>query len=1117
MVSIVDAAFNRARFTFLALIIAIIAGASAFSSMPREADPDIPLPFVMVYLPLPGVSPEDAENLLIKPAETEFQSLEGLKQMDAVAYEGAAQFVLEFEIETNIDLAIADVTTAIDRAKTKFPQDAREPIIEELNTQTMFPILSIIISGDVPERTMLRLAKQLQDRLQSLPGMLEAELVGDREEVLEINIKPEVLKNYGLSELEIAAAVQNNNALITAGSMRFDDGAYSVKLPGLLRTLDDIKNIPIRSDGQGVILLGDIAEIHRTFEDANAHALFQGERAIGINLAKRSGANIIELTQKAKAEALEMAATWPQGVNVHFIGDQSTFVQTILSGLTSSIFLAIILVMIVLVAAMGMRSAIMVGIAIPSSFLIGIMFMNLAGFTLNMMVMFAMVLAVGMLVDGAIVVVEYADRKMSEGYDRRDAYLDAAKRMFWPIVASTATTLAAFIPLLFWNSIPGKFMANLPQTLIFVLCSSLAVALIFLPLLGAYAGLPDWWKNLAGIKGKTDQKPQVEMDNVDPTKSEGPIGYYARAMSWAIERPFLVILATVSILWVCQNEFKLSDPAMEFFLDPDSEQILIIVEGRGNLSEAEKKEIALEVQSKISDHEEIEFIYARTGAELARERDAPAETMAHLTVDLIDFSKRKHSLKIIDELRLRLADMPGVHIEVRPPPQGPDTGKDVQVELYGADYDTLVKAAKLLRTKMENMTSTVNGQTVSTLMDIEDTLPLPGIEMVTHVDREEASRFGISQGQIGAMLQLATEGLLVDTYRPDDSDEEIDIKIRFPADARKIDAIDNLTIQTPNGSVPISNFITVEPTQQIDKITRRDSRRILDIKANANVTVPGAVISQDGAISAVRTLLQSGAVQKEVNANFQWKLRGANEETEEAGAFFAIAMLAAMAMIGAILLLQFNNIYHAFLTLSAVVMAVFGVLFALSFIQGSISFLMVGIGIFALAGIVVNNNIVLIDTYQYMREIGLPVREAAIRTAAQRMRPVLLTTITTILGLMPMVLAINVNFQSGQISHGSEVSDWWTLLSLTIVTGLAFATLLTLIFTPVMLAAPVTIRHSVMNALLFIIKASPVLNNHFGHYFTAQTGQKIIVDESEDSQIAKNTGDDTQSYGTAAE
>lgn len=1060
MTRLIDAAFSRMRVVMTAFVLIIVFGFGAYQGIPREAEPDITAPFVLVSLPLPGISPEDGERLLVRPTELELQSIEGLKQMDAIAYDGSAQIFLEFLTTIDINQAVLDVREAVDRAKADYPDNAEEPIVTEFNLQNQFPILTIVLFGDAPERTIYQTANRLQDRLDSISGVLEANLTGSREELLEIIVDPRVLESYGLTETEVINAVNANNELVTAGSINQEDGQFAIKAPGLVKTAADLRAIPVRANGDNIVTIGDIAEARRTFKDRTGHALFNGQPAIGVEISKRAGANIVETIEAARAVVDAEARFWPASVQYEYIGDQAIIVQDNLQGLTSSIMTAILLVMIVIVAALGMRSAVMVGIAIPTTFLMGFLLLTVFGYTLNMMVMFGLILAVGMLVDGAIVIVEYADRRMNEGANRQTAYMEASKRMFWPVMTSTATTLAAFVPFLFWQDIPGEFMKYLPLTLIFVLTSSLIVALFILPVLGTLFGMPKWMKTRLGFKGKTEgPAKQYEVDEVDPTTLDGPIAFYARFMTAAVRRPLMIMAGAIGVIYICVSTFGAAAPDVEFFIRDDNEQINLLVLGRGNLSADQKIEVAKQVAGRVEGHPAIEHIYIQTGPALSRSMELPPETIGQVGIDLVDYSERRHSRVVLEEFRELVQNIPGFLVEVRQREGGPPIGKDVQLEITSASFDAMFAAAKKARAFVDSASTEVNGLEAPVYMDQEDSLPLPGIEWSMEVDRALAGRYGLSVQQAGAALQFVTDGLLIDKYRPDDSDDEIDIRVRYPEADRNIFALDRVRIQTQQGSVPVSNFVAREARPQLDRVVRRDGRRIIEVKANGNTRIAGHEVSQNQAIDEMKAWLDSGALGDDV----QWIMRGADEETAAAASFFQAAMAAAMFMIAIILLLEFNSFYHAALTLSAVILSVLGVLLGIALSGQYISIIMTGTGIVALAGIVVNNNIVLIDTYQYLRRKGLKVEDAVVRTAAQRIRPVLLTTATTILGLLPMVFELNVNFAAGTISHGSKTSDWWVLLSSAVVYGLAFSTILTLVLTPVMLAAPTVLRRKVMN------------------------------------------------------
>ncbi|GAB4491784.1 MAG: multidrug efflux RND transporter permease subunit VmeK [Parvularculaceae bacterium] len=1095
MKGLVDFAFQRVRVVLTLLFVSILFGVIAYMTIPRESDPDIPIPFVMVSIYLNGISPEDGERLLARPAELELKSIECLKQMDSFAYLGTVQILLEFETTCDVDQAVIDVREKVDAAKAKFPADAEEPVVSEFNAQTQFPIISVIVSGDAPEREIYRAARRLKDRLEGVSGVLEANLVGDREELLEIVVAPEILDTYNVTQSDIAAAVINNNQLVAAGRIDTGDGRFSVKIPGTFESLRDVMRLPVKVNPEtgGVVTFADVADVRRTFMDADGFAYYNGRPAIAVDVTKRAGSNIIEVIEEVRAETAAEAENWPATLSYDFASDQSTYIADILSTLTSSIVTAILLVMIIVVAALGLRSATMVGIAIPTSFLIGFSLLSFSGMTLNMMVMFAMVLAVGMLVDGAIVIVELADRRMQEGMARGEAYLDAAKRMFWPIISSTGTTLAAFVPFLFWNDITGEYMKFLPLTLIYILTASLFVALIFLPVTATVLGdgidragllLARAYRAARGrIAGARTRSPAgenpearpasdaeaphsaaAELEQSDPLVLGGFYGAYARALNALIRRPFLVLAAAGIALWSILIVFDRAAPNVEYFIETDPDQIYVLVQARGNLSAQERLALVLDVEERLHDVEGVKGLYTSTGNDFGRDGTTPADTIGRVFVELLPYAERRSGREIMREIEWLVRDVPGVRVEVSEPPAGPPVGKDIQLELTAANYDELLAATYKARDFLRDARTDLNGAMVHAYTDIDETAPLPGVEWNLSVDREQAGRFGVDIGQIGAMVQLVTNGLLLDKYRPDDADDEIDIRVRYPEYAREITNLDLLRVRTNRGLVPISNFVTREPVPSVDRITRRDGARIMEVRANANSFADGTAIGQDKAIAQLREWLETGALGEGV----RWRMRGADEETQAAAQFFAMAMLSALFMMAIILLMQFNSFYHALLTLSAVVLSVFGVLLGVALTGQYISVIMTGTGVVALAGIVVNNNIVLIDTFQHERRAGFGVTEAVLRTAVQRLRPVMLTTITTICGLLPMVFELNVNFAAGAISQGSQTSIWWVLLSSAVVFGLGFSTLLTLVLTPVLLAAPAYVPQNVMAGLRFL-------------------------------------------------
>jgi multidrug efflux pump len=1038
MTGIVDFAVRQWRMTLMLLFFSVIGGVLSMFTVPLDAEPDVAIPFVTVQVVLPGVSPEDSERLLVKPLETELKSLDGIKQMDGIGRTSVGMIVLEFDANFDQDSATNDVLEAVNKARGELPDEAKEPLVEELNTQTL-PIIVVNLFGDAPERKLQKLAKILQSSFEASPQILEANIQGEREELLEAVIDPALMESYGITFNELAGAISQNNQLITAGNLETKSGKFSVKLPGLIETAADLSDIVIRSSPDGsIVRVGDISEVRRNYKDRDSYALFQNRPSVSLEISKRNGENIIDTIDTVKAIVADVTKDWPETVQIELSQNQTVQIMDMIRSLISSIINAVVLVVIVCIAALGIRSALMVGFAIPASFLMTLLMFNIQGASVNMMVMFGMILSVGILVDSAIVIIEYADRKLAEGLDRRDAYTMAGKRMFWPIVSSTATTLVAFLPLLFWNTLPGQFMSYFPKTLIYVLTASLLMALIFLPTIGALFGpkkLTDASESLKALSGTEG----------DPLSITGFTGGYARMINKFAAHPLkvtLVILMTVISIFYAFGATS-AGRKVEFFTLDGGNEIYVYGRARGNTSTLNEYEIALQVEERLKGIDGVKSMFTIAGDGAASTggfrgpSSVPLDTVSRTFLELQPFEERRSTYEIEKDVRAALKSMPGLLMEVQVLADGPPVGKDVTIELTSNNLDHLNKAAQTLSAHMTAHEA---------LIEVEDTMPLPGIEWQLDINREEAGRLGVDVSTIGSAVQFVTEGSLVGFFRPIDSDEEIDIRIRFPRTSRDISELDNLRIQTREGALPLSSVITRTALPRQDSIQRRNQKRVYEVKGN---TLPEFATNE--VVTELGNWINNEAGFDE---DVTYKFLGQDEENKAAGRFFASAGIATLFMMGVILLWQFNSFWHVVLTLSAVVFSLAGVLLGLIFYP-YVSILLCGTGVLALAGIVVNNNIVLIDTYQRLKLEGYSAHDSVVRTAAQRMRPVFLTTITTIVGLMPMALAIRADLFSGEFStKGSSTSAIWAPISYVLICGLAFSTILTLVLTPVLLAAP---------------------------------------------------------------
>jgi len=1163
MTGIVDWAASRARMILAFIALSIVMGGAAYVNLPKEGEPDIEIPALFVSLPFPGISAEDSEKLLVKPMETELSDLDGLKRMTGTAAEGYAGVVLEFEFGWNKSQTIADVRDRMNKVQVDLPSGADSYSINEINFSE-FPIIIVNLTGAVPERTLLRLAKDLQDRLESLESVLEAQLTGHRDEMLEVVIDPLRLEAYNVTAMDLVNVVVNNNQLIAAGDIETASGAFSVKIPSSFSDQRDVYSLPVKTEGNRIVTLGDIADIRLTFEDRQGTARFNGETTVALQVVKRKGFNLIDTATRVKEEVEAFRATLPpelrQAVALGTSNDQSRVVGSMVSQLEGSVLTAIALVMIVVLAALGARSALLVGFAIPTSFLLCFVLLGVMGITVSNIVMFGLILAVCMLVDGAIVVVEYADRRISEGQGPMRAYTEAAKRMFWPIVSSTATTLCAFLPMLFWPGVAGEFMGMLPVTLIFVLSASLVVALIFLPVMGGLAGrmtrtferssealrqrLP-WWARAAIVPVAFYGVFLGAMQVLNPGYLFGGSSPFPDAIRWLpgavlfigsailssialgaarIDRaprrveaghrrtPFgrligfiagnpimpVVVLALVgAFVMGTFSVYGQNNRGVEFFVESEPEQAIVYVRARGNLSLAEKDAIVRDAEDIIIGTPGVQSAFSFAGAGGLNQNTGgaggPRDAIGQVQIELVPWEDRAAYARTLDgmtaadlggnlilaELERRLSVLPGIQTEILNLSMGPASPKPVHLRLKSDDWEALLAATEIVRARYE---------ATPALTGIEDTRPLPGIDWQIDVDVERAGRFGADVATVGAMVQLVTRGIMLDTMRVDSSDEEIEIRVRLPEQDRVLSTLDTLKVRTPDGLVPLSNFITVTPVEKLAQIDRVDQKRFFDVKAAvapglAKITptdggeptlVPVAATTADPALAErisrgtvtvtpvnpnerIAVLTEWLESERPLPAGVDWEWTGDQEDQAESQAFLMSAFGAALGLMFIILLAQFNSFYNAVLVLLAVILSTTGVLIGMLVMDQTFSIIMTGTGIVALAGIVVNNNIVLIDTYQeYARYMGRI--DAIIRTAEVRIRPVILTTITTMAGLTPMMLGLSLDFIGGGYTVDSPTALWWKQLATAVVFGLGVATLLTLVVTPSLLALRVWVE-----------------------------------------------------------
>jgi multidrug efflux pump len=1008
MMGFLEVAVRNARLTITTLLFFLVAGTLAYINIPKEAEPDIQFPVIYVGITLQGISPEDAERLLVRPVETQVKNIKGIDKITSSAYQGGGNVLIEFDPNSDLSTALEDVRSKVSDAKRDFPTGTDEPTVSEVNISE-FPVLVVTLSGNAPERVLTRAAKELRDQFEDISGVLEAKLQGSRDEMVEVIIDPVKLSSYNLQLDALIGGVQANNQLVAAGTLQGDEGRYAVKVPALIETVEDIANLPIAAKGNAVVRARDLATIRSTFEDAQTVARLDGKPAIAIEVSKRAGANLIETVDGVKGAAESFKPLLPAGVEVSFSQDKSKDIRTMLEDLQNSVLTAVILVFIVILYFLGIRSSILIGLAIPTSFLIGILALSVAGFTVNIVVLFSLILAVGMLVDDAIIVTEYAERRMTEGMPSGPAFAEAARRMFGPVVVATATRIAAFSPLLFWPGIVGEFMGYLPITLIATLSASILYALFFAPTLGSIFG-----------------KATVE--------ERKPDGLYMMVVKKAVRHPLITMLLVTGLMVSIVMAYGSFNKGTEFFPNVEPEYGLVYVHARGNLSLTEQDEAVRVVENRMLGWPGVKSVYTRVGSTRGGGGgfggQIDEDVIGTIQYEFVDWRERKAASEILTDLRGALKEMPGIEAEVSVPDAGPPQGKPIQVELSADNPEGLDAAAQKVADYL---------RTIPEVIDLSDGLPPPSIDWELKVDRTEAAKYGIGPGSVGTVVQLVTTGLKLSDYRPAGADDAVDIRLRLPEDSRTLSTLDQLRIETPRGAVPLANFVTREPAKSLGTLTRLDGARTITVSANL---VEG---SQDALFQAKVAEAIPGLGLPD---NIRWKLAGSNEESDKAAAFLGQAFGVAIFLIFALLLAQFNRFTYVWIVLSAVVMSTVGVLLGLLIMQAPFVIVMTAVGTIALAGVVVNNNIVLIDTYVHLRSEGWDKLEAVLETCRERVRPVMLTAVTAILGVLPIAFGVNLALLSHEITVGAPSTQWWISLSSAIVFGLAFSTVLTLVVTP---------------------------------------------------------------------
>ena len=1013
-------ALKRQATVLALLVIIVIAGLYSYATLPRESFPDITIPYVFVTTTYEGVAPADMEELITIPIERKLKGIDDVEEIRSTSAEGISTVAIKFLPRVDLDDALQKVRDKVDQAEGDLPADLQDdPVIKEVNFSDM-PVIRVVLSGPFSLRRLQNLAEDIQDRLESIPGVLEARLTGGLEREIHVEFDLDRVRAYNVPFSSIVGSLTNSNVNMPGGSMDIGEGKYLVRVPEDFQHPSEIFSIvAFVRDGKPVYLR-DLATIKDAFKDPLTRSRINREKSVTIGVLKRSGENIVRVTDEVKRVVNDMRAELPQTLQIDLTADQSNDVRLMVSDLENNIISGLILVLAVIFVFIGGQSAIFVALAIPYSMFIT--FSLLTGFdvTLNMVVLFSLILALGMLVDNGIVIVENIYRHMQQGKSRQEAAAVGTDQVAWPVITSTLTTLGAFSPMLFWPGIMGEFMGYLPQTLIMALSASLFVALVINPVLSfRYQKV----KINNPSKKRAAREPLIKQ-------------FYLFLLKWSLRHRWVVIVSAVVLLVSATLAFVFFGKGTEFFPDTEPRRAYVNIKMPQGTNLDTSDQLVARIENIVSEYEDIRYVISNIGA-IGGDPFSQGGTGTHISRVVLDFKdfhdRSRPSSEIINEVRQRiLKTIHGAEVQVEKEEEGPPTGPPINIEISGADIHMLGALAARARKVIKDIPG---------LVDLKDNFVKGKPEIRVRVDKEKAALMGLDTYTIAYTVKSAINGVKAGVYR--EGKDEYDIIARLPErDRKSIKSLKRITVSGPRGEpIPLTSLAQVTLGSGIGAIMRLDQKRVVTISGDVSGRLANDVIKDIDA-----RLLQ----QIDWPKGYSFRFTGEQEEQAKAQAFLSKAFFACIALILLILLTQFNSLVTPLIILASVVFSLIGVFLGLLITGTAFGIIMTGIGVISLAGVVVNNAIVLIDYINQLLAKGLSSTEALLRAGSVRFRPVMLTAITTILGLLPMATGISFDFRKMAFDIGGESSQWWGPMAVAVISGLGFATLLTLILVPVL-------------------------------------------------------------------
>ena len=1011
-----NVAIDRRSTVFALMLIIIIVGLYSYIVLPRESTPDITIPVVLVVTPYEGVTSSDIESLITHPIERKLKGLKDVEDIRSVSAEGSSMITIEFVPDVDIDNALQWVRDKVDQAKGDLPKDLEnDPSILEIN-MAEFPILMVAISGPADETVLKKVGEELESRIEQISGVLDVVITGGRERQIRVEFDPDRLYAYRISLGEVIRAIQQENVNIPGGSIDIGQGKYLLRIPGEFTDPDEIDNLVLTEREGRVIYFKDVARIVDSYEDRTSRARLNGEQSVSLAIKKRTGANIIEVADQVFALLKVAEQQVPPGVDLSVTLNQSKDIRRTVTELENNIITGLILVVMVLFMFLGLRNSFFVALSIPFSMLLSFGVLQLLGITLNMVVLFSLILALGMLVDNAIVIVENVYRHMQEGKSAISAAKIAAAEVGWPVISSTLTTICAFFQMTFWPGSMGEFMKYLPLTLIVTLTASLFVALVINPTLCGH------FMRLGDKDNLTQRKPSKVVQN------------YSRILEFSLSHRFLVIVASAA-LWIGIIVAYLSlGHGVELFPAIEPNRAFVEIKAPEGTSLAASNQLALQIEAAIKDEQDIRFVISEVGTSSSDQGGGSSvqANLGKLSLDFVDRDERSEdSRDVLDRIRSALTPLSGAEFKVEQQKEGPPTGAPVSVEISGEKIDVLDRLVADAKQRIKDIPG---------LVDLKDDFSRAKPEIRIDVDREKASLLRLSTADISEMVKAAISGTKLGVYR--EGEDEYDIVARMPEHRRKSVAdIENLLVPALDGSpVPLSTVAEVKLSAGFGAIRHIDQKRVVSITANTFGRNSNEVLQE----------VQLRLNEMELPSGYVIGYSGEQEEQQKASAFLSKAFVGAILLIMLVLITQFNSVLQTLIVMTSVLLSLTGVFLGLMITATPFGIIMTGIGVISLAGVVVNNAIVLIDYINQLVKEGMELNAALIRAGTVRFRPVLLTAATTILGLLPMAIGVSFNFKTFAWEIGGESADWWGPMAVAVIFGLAFATLLTLVVVPVL-------------------------------------------------------------------